>query len=72
MFQVYYAGDHTPSKTKVSDLIRACGFVPVDMGALRAAREIEDIPVQRFSNWRQPIIISTVLFVVLWLLGFAR
>ena len=70
--QVYYAGDDASSKSKVSDLIRDCGFVPVDMGALRAAREIEDIPVQRFTSWKRPLVVSIVLFVILWLLGFAR
>ena len=42
--QVFIAGDHASSKERVADLIRGCGFTPVDKGALPAAREIEDIP----------------------------
>ena len=49
------------AKEEVSGLIRTLGFSPIDRGALRNAREIEDIPVQRFPLWKKPLIISTVL-----------
>ena len=60
------------AKEEVSDLIRKLGFSPIDRGALRNAREIEDIPVQRFPLWKKPLIISTVLFAVLFLLSFSK
>lgn len=70
--EVFLAGDSHEVKDIVTDIIRRCGFIPVDMGLLMAAREIEDIPVQRFSNWKRPLIISTIFFVILWLLSFIK
>ena len=68
----FYAGDVHSAKEEVSGLIRTLGFSPIDRGALRNAREIEDIPVQRFPLWKTPLIISTVLFTVLFLLSFSK
>merc|ERR1711997_540544 len=70
--EVFYAGDVHSAKEEVSGLIRTLGFSPIDRGALRNAREIEDIPVQRFPLWKTPLIISTVLFAVLFLLAFSK
>jgi len=70
--EVFYAGDVHSAKEEVSGLIRTLGFSPIDRGALRNAREIEDIPVQRFPLWKTPLIISTVLFAVLFLLSFSK
>ena len=70
--EVFYAGDVHSAKEEVSGLIRTLGFSPIDRGALRNAREIEDIPVQRFPLWKTPLIISTVLFTVLFLLSFSK
>jgi len=70
--EVFYAGDVHAAKEEVSYLIRSLGFTPVDRGALRNAREIEDIPVQRFPLWKVPLIISTLLFAILFLLAFAK
>merc|ERR1719219_72878 len=70
--EVFYAGDVHSAKEEVSGLIRTLGFTPIDRGALRNARQIEDIPVQRFPAWKAPLIISTILFIVLFLLGFGK
>ena len=43
-YQVFIAGKDSKSKERVADIIRGCGFSPVDKGSLTAAREIEDIP----------------------------
>ena len=43
-------------------MIRYLGFTPVDCGTIRNAREIEDIPVQRFPHWKIPMIISSLIF----------
>ena len=43
-------------------MIRYLGFTPVDCGTIRNAREIEDIPVQRFPHWKIPLIISSLIF----------
>lgn len=70
--EVFYAGDVHSAKEGVTALIRSLGFTPVDRGALRNAREIEDIPVQRFPLWKVPMIISLVLFAVLFILAFTK
>ncbi len=45
-FQVFIAGDSIAAKSRVSDIIRGCGFTPVDLGALTAARTIEEFILQ--------------------------
>ena len=70
--EVFYAGDVHSAKEEVTALIRSLGFTPVDRGALRNAREIEDIPVQRFPNWKVPLIISLLLFFILFILSFTK
>ena len=44
----------------------------MDRGSLRNAREIEDIPVQRFPNWKYPFIVSWIVFLWFFLLGFGK
>jgi len=56
----------------VSSLIRGLGYTPVDRGGLRSAREIEDIPVQRFSNWKIPMIVSIIIFMGFFLLAIGK
>ncbi len=69
---MFVAGNDLTTKTQVVNLVRNAGFSPVDMGSLRAAREIEDIPVQRFANWKVPLIISLAIFLINWLLIFGK
>ena len=45
-------------------LIQLLGYTPVDQGSLRNSREIEDLPVQRFPNWKCPLILSWIVFTV--------
>jgi len=70
--EVFYAGDVHSAKEEVNGLIRFLGFTPIDRGALRNAREIEDIPVQRFPLWKAPLIVSIVFFIILFLLAFTK
>merc|ERR1712193_245264 len=70
--EVFYAGDVHSAKEEVNVLIRFLGFTPIDRGALRNAREIEDIPVQRFPLWKAPLIVSIVFFIILFLLAFTK
>ncbi len=51
---------------------RSLGFTPVDLGNLRSAREIEDIPVQRFPQWKTPLIISLAIFLFYFGLAFGK
>ena len=69
---MFYAGDIQAAKLKVNDLIRQMGYHPVDRGSIRSAREIEDIPVRQFPEWKTPLVISVVLFIVDFLLSFGK
>lgn len=71
-FKVYYAGDVHSAKEQVLALIRGLGFTPVDRGGLRSAREIEDIPVQRFPKWKAPMGISIIVFIIFFLLAIGK
>ena len=69
---MFYAGDILAAKQKVNDLIRQMGYIPVDRGSIRSAREIEDIPVRQFPEWKTPLVISFSLFIVFFLLAFGK
>jgi hypothetical protein len=56
----------------VEDMIRSLGFGPIDRGGRRAAREIEDIPVQRFPKWKIPLVISVLIYLVFFLLAWGK
>ena len=53
-------------------LIHFLGYSPVDRGSLRNSREIEDLPVQRFPNWKCPLILSWIVFIWFLLIGFGK
>ena len=65
-----YSGNDYSAKEEVNALIRSLGFTPVDRGSLSNAIEIEDIPVQRFPQWKAPSIVSLIVFIFLFLLIF--
>lgn len=64
------AGDHADAKQKVSDMVRAMGFHPVDWGNLPAARDIEDVPLRLMPSWKRPVAVVFGIFVFLWILAF--
>ena len=68
--QVFLAGDHTDAKMKVSEMVRAMGFHPVDWGNLPAARDIEDVPLRLMPSWKRPVAVVFGIFVFLWILAF--
>ena len=67
-----FAGNDYNAKAKISQLIRCLGFTPVDRGSLQKSRKIEDIPVKRFPNWKYPLIISFIVFLWFFLIGFGK
>ncbi|CAN2389065.1 Metalloreductase STEAP3 [Pristimantis euphronides] len=48
------------------------GFIPVDMGALCAAREIENMPLRLLPLWRLPCKLALFLFLFFYLYNFVR
>ena len=70
--EVPYAGDDVSSKQEVSNLIRQIGFTPVDCGSLRNSREIEDIPVARFGQWKKTILCVMGFFLTFLYVGICE
>lgn len=59
--QVLICGDHADAKQSVVDIAHSLGLTALDRGSLRAASELEDIPLQLFPMWRLPFRISVGL-----------
>ncbi|NWW43505.1 STEA4 Metalloreductase, partial [Pedionomus torquatus] len=59
--QVFVCGNDTEAKQMVMDIVRSLCLSPLDQGALSAAREIENYPLQLFPMWKFPIFLSLVL-----------
>ncbi|XP_063865230.1 metalloreductase STEAP4-like [Scylla paramamosain] len=68
--EVFLAGDHADAKMKVSEMVRAMGFHPVDWGNLAASRDIEDVPLRLMPSWKRPVAVVFGIFVFLWILAF--
>ncbi|XP_007236319.3 metalloreductase STEAP4 [Astyanax mexicanus] len=59
--QVLICGDHADAKQSVVDIAQSLGLTALDRGSLRAASELEDIPLQLFPMWRLPFRIAVGL-----------
>ncbi|XP_076135958.1 metalloreductase STEAP4-like [Alosa pseudoharengus] len=59
--QVLVCGDDPKAKQAVVDIAHSLGLSAQDRGSLRAAGELEDIPLQLFPNWRLPLWVATGL-----------
>lgn len=56
----------------MASIARTMGFTPVDMGALCAAREIEDVPHRLLPLWTIPAALALCLFLFFYLYNFVR
>ncbi|XP_074157939.1 metalloreductase STEAP3 isoform X1 [Sminthopsis crassicaudata] len=70
--QVLISGDQQEAKYKVSEIARAMGFSPVDMGSLVYAKEIEAIPLRLLPEWKIPAILALGLFICFYTYNFIR
>ena len=57
--QVPLAGDCPEAKEAVCSVLELMGYHSTDLGPLRRARDIENIPLYLFINWRRPLAVST-------------
>ena len=57
--QVPLAGDCPDAKQAVCSVLEMMGYHFTDLGPLRRARDIENIPLYLFLNWRRPLAVST-------------
>ena len=53
--QVLVCGDSAAAKQGVVELATRLGLSSLDRGCLSSARELEDIPLQLFPQWRLPL-----------------
>ncbi|XP_078538509.1 metalloreductase STEAP3 isoform X1 [Lissotriton helveticus] len=70
--QVLICSDHQEAKNAVSTIARSMGFIPVDMGSLCAAREIENVPLRLLPLWKIPVLLALCLFVGFYFYNFTR
>ncbi|XP_032771194.1 metalloreductase STEAP3 isoform X3 [Rattus rattus] len=70
--QVLICGDQLEAKHTVSEMARAMGFTPLDMGSLASAREVEAIPLRLLPSWKVPTLLALGLFVCFYAYNFIR
>lgn len=70
--QVLICSDQLEAKHTVSEMARAMGFTPLDMGSLASAREVEAIPLRLFPSWKVPTLLALGLFVFFYAYNFIR
>ncbi|KAM5152574.1 metalloreductase STEAP3 [Mantella aurantiaca] len=70
--QVLICSDSADARSRVASIARAMGFIPVDMGALCAAGEIENVPLRLLPFWKVPVALSICLFFFFYLYNFVR
>ncbi len=54
------------------DIAQSLGFTPQDKGSLRAAAELEDLPLQLFPLWRLPLNIAICLTAFIFFYALTR
>ncbi|XP_029784455.1 metalloreductase STEAP2 isoform X2 [Suricata suricatta] len=70
--QVYICSNNIQARQQVIELARQLNFIPVDMGSLSSAREIENLPLRLFTLWRGPVVVAISLATFFFLYSFVR
>ncbi|PNI53550.1 STEAP3 isoform 2 [Pan troglodytes] len=70
--QVPICGDQPEARRAVSEMALAMGFMPVDMGSLASAREVEAMPLRLLPAWKVPTLLALGLFVCFYAYNFVR
>lgn len=70
--QVPICSDHPEAKRAVSEMVQAMGFMPVDMGSLVSAREVEAMPLRLLPGWKVPALLALGLFAFFYVYNFIR
>ena len=65
-------GDSAAAKAAAGELLAVLGYRPRDLGGLARARHLETLPLALFPGWAAPLAISSALWLLLYLLYFAR
>ncbi|XP_078084297.1 metalloreductase STEAP3-like isoform X2 [Mustelus asterias] len=70
--QVLICSDSREARCTVAEMAQNMGFIPVDMGSLSSAKEIENLPHRLFPSWRIPVLLALALFVFFYIYDFIR
>ncbi|XP_043923466.1 metalloreductase STEAP2 [Protopterus annectens] len=70
--QVYICSNNVQARHQVIELSRQLNFIPIDMGMLASAREIENIPLRLFTPWKGPVLVAVSLAAVFFVYSFIR
>lgn len=70
--QVLICSDSPDARSRVASIGRSMGFIPVDMGALCVAREVENMPLRLLPFWKMPCALALSLFFLFYLYNFVR
>ncbi|XP_046312825.1 LOW QUALITY PROTEIN: metalloreductase STEAP3 [Marmota monax] len=70
--QVPICSDQPEAKRTISEMVHAMGFMPVDMGSLASAREVEAMPLRLLPSWKVPTLLALGLFVCFYAYNFVR
>ena len=60
---VHICGNNLLAKRRVSELIRAIGMTPTDIGDIAASKHQEELPHMFFQGWKKATVIGTVVFI---------
>ena len=64
--------DDDDAKAQVMELVQKLGFSPLDYGALKDAKRVEDIPLEFFPEWKTATITAILVFIFMWMVVFFR
>ncbi|XP_026537164.1 metalloreductase STEAP2 [Notechis scutatus] len=70
--QVYICSNSIQARHQVIELARQLSFIPIDLGTLSSAREIENLPLQLFTLWKGPVIVAVGLATFFFIYSFIR
>uniref|UniRef100_H0WZ68 STEAP3 metalloreductase n=3 Tax=Otolemur garnettii TaxID=30611 RepID=H0WZ68_OTOGA len=70
--QVPICGNQPEAKRAISEMAHAMGFMPMDMGSLVLAREVEAIPLRLLPGWKVPTLLALGLFICFYAYNFIR
>lgn len=71
-YQIYICSNVVEARQLIIELARQLGFIPVDMGMLSSAKEIENMPLYLFTHWRGPVLVAIGLAIFFYIYSFIR
>ncbi len=70
--QVYICSNSVDARQQLIEMARQLTFIPVDMGALSSAKEIEKMPLHLFTAWKGPVLTAVALSIFFFAYSFVR